>query len=126
MARKMNRARNRRGLAPIQLDRHISKVSRVHTREMVNRRAIFHTSPRVLTRRVTRWITLGENVGRTPRAARSLYRTMMRSSGHRANILNSRFTYVGVGAVRKGGQLWMTITFEAQRNPGTTLAMPSC
>jgi uncharacterized protein YkwD len=126
MARKMNRARHRRGLAPIQLDRHLSKVSRVHTYAMVNERTIFHTSPRVLTRRVTRWISLGENVGRTPRGVRSLHHTMMRSSGHRANILNSGFTYVGVGTVKKNGALWMTVTFESRRNPGTRLAMPSC
>jgi uncharacterized protein YkwD len=50
----------------------------------------------------------------------------MRSAGHRANILNSAFTYVGVGSVKKRGQLWMTLTFESRQNPGTRLSMPSC
>jgi uncharacterized protein YkwD len=126
MARKMNGARNRRGLPPIQLDRHLSKVSRVHTNAMVDQRTLYHTSASVLTRRVTRWISLGENVGRTPRGVRSLHRSMMNSAGHRANILNSAFTYVGVGTVKKGGSLWMTVTFESRRNPGTRLPMPSC
>jgi uncharacterized protein YkwD len=126
MARKMNGARNRRGLPPIQLDRHLSKVSRVHTNSMVKRRTIFHTSPSVLSWRVTRWTSLGENVGHTPRGVRSLHRSMMNSAGHRGNILNSAFTYVGVGAVKKRGSLWMTVTFESRRNPGTRLSMPSC
>jgi uncharacterized protein YkwD len=126
MVRKMNGARNRHGLPPIQFDRHLSKVSRVHTNAMVNRRTLFHTSPSVLTWRVTRWNSLGENVGRTPRGVRSLHRSMMNSAGHRANVLNSAFTYVGIGAVKKRGSLWMTVTFESRRNPGTRLSMPSC
>ena len=126
MARKMNKARRRHGMAPIQLDRHLSRVSRVHTYSMVRNRRIFHTSVSVLSRRVTRWVSLGENVGRTPRGVRSLYRTFMRSAGHRANILNSAFTYVGVGSVKKRGQLWITLTFESRQNPGTRLSMPSC
>ena len=126
MARKMNKARRRHGLPPIQLDRHLSRVSRKHTTSMARNSRLFHTSTRVLSRRVTRWVSLGENVGRTPRGVRSLHRSFMRSSGHRANILNSAFTYVGVGSVKKGGQLWMTLTFESRRNPGTTLSMPSC
>jgi uncharacterized protein YkwD len=126
MARKMNGARHRRGLPPIQLDRHLSKVSRVHTNAMLKKRTLFHTSASTLTRRVTRWISLGENVGRTPRGVRSIYRSMMNSAGHRANILNSAFTYVGVGTERKNGTLWMTVTFESRRNPGTTLDMPPC
>jgi uncharacterized protein YkwD len=126
MARKINGARHRRGLPAIQLDRHLSKVSRAHTYTMAKKRTIFHTSPRTLARRVTRWVSLGENVGRTPRGVRSLQRSFMRSAGHRANILNSAFTYVGVGTVKKNGGLWMTVTFESRRNPGTRLSMPSC
>jgi uncharacterized protein YkwD len=126
MARKMNKARRRHGMPPVQLDRHLSRVSRKHTYSMARNRRIFHTSVSVLSRRVTRWVTLGENVGRTPRGVRSLHRSFMRSAGHRANILNSAYTYVGVGSVKKGGQLWMTLTFESRRNPGTRLSMPSC
>ena len=126
MARKMNKARRRHGLPPVQLDRHLSRVSRAHTYGMARRRELFHTPVGTLSRRVTRWVSLGENVGRTPRGVRSLHRSFMRSAGHRANILNSAFTYVGVGSVKKGGQLWMTLTFESRRNPGTRLSMPSC
>lgn len=126
MTRKLNRARIRHGMPRFQLDRHISRVSRAHTYSMVRQRQIFHTPAGTLARRVTRWITLGENVGRTPRGVRSLYRSFMRSASHRGNILNSAFTYVGVGTVRRGGRLWMTLTFEARRDPGTTLSMPSC
>jgi hypothetical protein len=126
MARKMNKARRRHGMPPIQLDRHLSRVSRAHTYTMTRKRRIFHTPVNVLSRRVTRWVSLGENVGRTPRGVRSLHRSFMRSAGHRANILNSGFTYVGVGSVKRRGQLWMTLTFESRQNPGTRLSMPRC
>jgi len=35
-------------------------------------------------------------------------RALMASSGHRANILDARFTYIGLGAVRSGGH-WYAV-----------------
>jgi uncharacterized protein YkwD len=126
MSRKVNKARRHHGLPRIVLDRHLSRVSRVHTHNMVKRQTLFHTPARVLARRVTRWVSLGENVGHTPRGVHSLFRSFMRSAGHRANILSSAFNHIGVGTRKKRGRLWVTLTFQAHRNPGTRLDMPRC
>jgi uncharacterized protein YkwD len=126
LAHKINRARAQRSIGRVQLDRQLSKVSRVHTRAMVKRRRVFHTSDRTLADRVTNWRILGENVGSTRAGVRRIFRGMMRSTLHRANILNSAYNYVGVGTKRAKGRLWVTITLEAVNNPGTTLSMPSC
>lgn len=48
----------------------------------------------------------------------------MRSSAHRANILDRKFDYFGVGVRRGKGSLWVTVVFASGRNPGTTLKMP--
>jgi uncharacterized protein YkwD len=122
MARKINRARTSRGLGRVRLDRHISRVARVHNNAMIQARSLFHTAN--LGRKVTRWTRLGENVGYGA-TVKSLHRAFMRSSGHRANILG-RFRYIGVATRRAGGRLWTTIVFEHYRNPGTRLWMPSC
>lgn len=124
LAHKINRARAKRSIGRVRLDRHLSKVSRVHTRAMVKRKRVFHTPDATLADRVTNWRILGENVGSTRAGARRLFRSMMRSTLHRANILNSAFNYVGVGTKRAKGRLWVTITLEAVNNPGTTLNMP--
>lgn len=126
LAHKINRARAKRSIGRVQLDRHLSKVSRVHTRAMAKRKRVFHTSDRTLASRVTNWRILGENVGSTRGGVRHVFRAMMRSTLHRANILNSAYNYVGVGTKRAKGRLWVTITLEAVNNPGTTLNMTSC
>jgi hypothetical protein len=33
---------------------------------------------------------------------------------------------VGVGAKKAHGWLWVTVVFQASRNPGTRLYMPKC
>lgn len=122
LASRINKARANRGLPKLQLDRQLGRVSRKHSWEMARRRKLYHTPSWLLGSRVTRWISLGENVGRT-RTVRRAFRAMMRSSSHRANILDATWVHVGVGTVRKRGYLWSTVTFEAIRDPGTTLDM---
>jgi uncharacterized protein YkwD len=50
------------------------------------------------------WCAAAENVGRSGNGGRlgALHAAFMRSSGHRQNILNSRWTTLGVGVARDG------------------------
>jgi uncharacterized protein YkwD len=124
LIRSMNGARRARGMPRLRSDAQLAKVARKHTREMIDNGQPFHTAPPTLSRRVTRWLSLGENVGRGQTAV-TLHRAFMGSPTHRANILNPRFRYVGVGTVQHDGRLWVTVNFERRRDPGTTLP-PSC
>ena len=126
IARVVNRKRASHDIAKLRLDKHISRVSRLHTQEMIDAGELAHTPLQTLAGRVTNWIELGENIGRTTEGARRVLRAMMRSPVHRANILNPTFTYIGVGTKRTADRLWVTITFEAKDDPGTTLSMPRC
>jgi uncharacterized protein YkwD len=126
LARKINRARANHDIARLRLDPELSRVSRKHTNAMVRRDDLFHTSLTKLGERVTNWVVLGENVGKTTAGPRRIFRLMMNSAAHKANILHPGFTYVGVGTRRADGRLWTTITFEGVDNPGTTLSMPDC
>lgn len=123
--KKMNAARDVAGVGRVRLDPELSKVARVHTREMVRANKLHHTPARALTRRVTNWVTLGENVG-SGATVTSLHRAFMRSPIHRANILLGTYNHVGVGTKKANGKLWVTVVFEARTDPGTTLPMPSC
>ena len=118
--RKMNKAREAAGKAPLRMDKEVSKVSKVHTKEMANEDSLFHTSTTVLSKRVTNWVLLGENVG-VGGSVSSLHQAFMDSPAHKANILLGSFKYVGVGVIRSGDRMWVTVTFEAKSDPGSPL-----
>jgi uncharacterized protein YkwD len=121
----MNGARHSRHVHRLSLDPELSKAARKHTKEMVRRNLLHHTAQATLGRRVTRWSYLGENVG-VGHTVASLHRAFMNSSGHRHNILSRRFQHSGVGVRRKRGRMWVTVIFEARRDPDTRLRMPRC
>ena len=121
--RKMNAARRAAGGSGMKLDPELSRAARKHTNEMVARSSLHHTPSNVLKKRITNWNWLGENVG-VGSTVSSLHTAFMNSPAHRDNILFGRFRHVGVGVRKAGGRMWVTVLFEAQKNPGTTLGMP--
>ena len=121
----MNEERRERGLGTMKLDPELSRVAMRHTKEMTGANTLMHTTTTALTRRVTNWVTLGENVGVGAEVA-TLHSAFMNSPAHKANILHSAFNNVGVGVGNAGGRMWVTVIFEARSNPGTRLSMPSC
>lgn len=125
-AAKMNAERKAKGLGTMKLDPELSKAAMVHTvNEMIKPNTLQHTTNSALAKRVTNWVTLGENVGVGAEVA-SLHQAFMNSPAHKANIMLPKFNNVGVGAKEADGRLWVTVLFEAQSNPGTSLAMPKC
>ena len=90
---------------------------------MAKKQTLYHTPS--LDSLVTRWRSLGENVGFAT-GVRRVQRAFMSSAPHRANILRSAYRFVGVGVKKAGGYVWSAVVFESRRNPGTTLKMPSC
>lgn len=122
---RMNQARRDGGMSKMTLDPELSRVARFHTREMVRSAKLHHTPSNKLSKRVTEWVSLGENVG-VGGGVESLHQAFMASPSHRDNIMRAIYRYVGVGTRRKDGRLWVTVVFEAVTNPGTTLSMPSC
>lgn len=120
-----NVARSKAGVGKLTLDPQLSKAARMHTREMIKRDLLYHTPNDKLTRRVTNWTVLGENVG-VGSTVDSLQQAFLNSPEHKANILFPQFKYMGIGSVRGHGRLWVTVIFESAKNPGTPLRMPSC
>jgi uncharacterized protein YkwD len=121
--RKINAARRAAGRTGLRLDPELSRAARKHTMEMSGRNSLHHTPSKVLKKRVTNWNWLGENVG-VGSTVSSLHTAFMNSPAHRDNILFGRFRHVGVGVRKARGRMWVTVLFEAQKNPGTTLGMP--
>ena len=123
--RQINAARSAAGLGTLRLDPELSRAARVHTWAMANQNRLYHTPEWRLTKRVTRWVILGENVG-VGENVDSLHQAFMASAAHRANVMHATFKNVGVGTLYRGGRLWVTVVFEGVTDPGTTLKMPRC
>ena len=117
-ARLINAARSSTG--DLRLDPELSKVAKVHTRDMVRSNSLHHSTSTELRRRVTNWSSLGENVG-VGSTVTSLHEAFMNSTAHRDNILHSTFRHVGVGVIKDDGRMWVTVIFEARSDPGSPL-----
>ncbi len=119
-ARLINEEREKRGLGKLRLDTELGKAARKHTGEMVAKSLLFHTSSSDLAERITRWRVLGENVG-VGGSVGTLHTAFMESPPHKENVLHETYRYVGIGTSKSGGSLWVTMIFEARKDPGTTL-----
>lgn len=61
------------------------------------------------------WTALGENVGYSSRTAdtlRTIHDAFVRSAPHRANLVDGRYTHMGVGVARdSAGRVWVAEVF---------------
>lgn len=113
-----NIERARHGLAPLVADADLTRAARAHSEEMVRLDYFAHESPtaalRTPARRVAKAgctdVEVGENIafyeGYGPdEAVRRVVSDWMNSPGHRANILRSSYTHIGIGLAWGGGKL---------------------
>lgn len=113
-----NKARAKQGKGRLRLDPELSRVARLHTNEMIDKDLLHHQPSDAFARRVTRWKTLGENVG-VGAGVDVLQQAFLNSPPHRHNIMLSAFRHVGVGVGEVGPVMWVTVIFEARKDPGT-------
>jgi uncharacterized protein YkwD len=115
-----------RGLPPLDPESKLTRAARGHSGEMLRLGYFDHESPTAASRTPMRRarnaglrgasLFVGENIARGHFAnARELVRAWMESRGHRRNILDPSFRYLGVGVVRQGESLWATQLFSATR-----------
>jgi uncharacterized protein YkwD len=113
-----NQARASAGIAPLQVSGDLAAVATRQAHNMAASDELYHTPG--LGSAVCCWAVLGENVGEGPSAAR-LQAAFMASPDHRANILRTSFTQVGIGyAIDQHGTLWVSEVFR--RPSGTVKA----
>lgn len=105
-----NAARRNEGMRSLDLNWRLSRDALQHSRRMAESHTVFHTTN--LYRLIRPWhpSIWGENIGMGSTVTR-VQRLFMHSSAHRSNILRSRFSKVGIGALRRGGNLWVTVVF---------------
>lgn len=106
--RLVNEIRVQNGLKPLTANWELSRVARYKSQDMVDNRYFSHTSPtygtpfQMIKAFGLSYRTAGENIAYGQRTPQAVVNAWMNSSGHRANILNSSYTQIGVGYVANG------------------------
>ena len=107
---KANAERQARGLAPYVVKSDLAAVAARHSARMAQRNSLYHNP--ALGSEVSGWQSVGENVGMGG-SVDSIHKAFMDSPSHRANIVSTQFTEIGVGTVTDSrGVLWVTQVFR--------------
>lgn len=113
-----NQQRQRYGLKPLKHNWELSRVARYKSEDMRDSRYFSHTSPtygspfKMIRDFAIPFTAAGENIAMGQRTAEQVVNGWMNSSGHRANILNERFTEIGVGYAKNSyGRTYWTQMF---------------
>jgi len=97
-----NAERTSRGLQPLEVTPALMNDARAWSGVQASRGRMFHSK-----------MGHGENVAVNYNTPQSVMTAWMNSPGHRRNILNARYRYIGVGGVEgSGGRIYSTQCFE--------------
>jgi uncharacterized protein YkwD len=119
LANLVNQERSQRGLRTLQIDPELSKWARIKSQDMVTNNYFAHESPTygkasaMLRNAGVSGRYFGENLAIAGSVTRA-HSLFMGSSIHRAQVLNSGYTHVGIGIVFKGATLYVTQLFAAR------------
>ncbi|WP_100373517.1 CAP domain-containing protein [Bacillus sp. FJAT-45037] len=107
MVNLVNEERQKQGLAPLKADLEITEVARVKAQDMIDNNYFSHNSPTygspfdMLNQFGIQYNTAGENLAGN-QTVEAAHQALMNSDGHRANILSSNYSEVGIGVVDGG------------------------
>lgn len=108
VVRLVNAERAKEGLSALEYDWQLSRVARYKSEDMQKNNYFSHTSLtygspfNMMKSFGITYRTAGENIAKGYRTPAAVVDGWMNSPGHRANILNSSFTHIGVGYVERG------------------------
>ena len=112
----VNQERAKAGLQPLSINRSVEAAALVRAKE--TEKSFSHTRPdgrnfsTAMTEKGVSYRTSGENIAWGQRTPEQVMNGWMNSSGHRANILSSKYTSIGVGFYRaSSGKTYWTQLF---------------
>lgn len=108
MLRLVNEARTQNNVAPLAIDMELTEVARLKSQDMIDNNYFSHNSPTygspfdMMNDFGIEYVHAGENIAGNQNV-QSAHDALMKSPGHRENILNPNFTHIGIG-IKKGSQ----------------------
>ncbi len=107
MVNLVNGERQKRGLASLKVDLELARVARFKSQDMVSNNYFSHQSPtygspfEMMRKFGLSFTAAAENIA-CNQSVSTAHQALMNSQGHRDNILNSDYTYIGIGIVNGG------------------------
>jgi uncharacterized YkwD family protein len=104
MLNLVNSERVKNGLKPLQPMPELNRLARLKSTDIIEKNYFSHTSPtygsfaNMVYNAGIRFRSVGENLAEA-RNATHAHTLLMASAGHRANILSTNFTHIGIGIV---------------------------
>jgi len=101
----VNQERAKAGLKALTADAALTRMAAVKAKDMVDNNYFSHNSPTygspfdMMKSFGIKYSYAGENIAKGQRSPQEVMKAWMNSSGHRANILSTNFTKIGVGYV---------------------------
>lgn len=103
----VNKARAENDLPALKVDVPLANVARTKSKDMIDNNYFSHNSPTygspfdMMKSFSIRYIKAGENIAGN-QTVQAAHDALMKSPGHRANILSADYTHIGVGIVEGG------------------------
>ncbi len=100
----VNEERKKNGLKTLKISKKISKLAREKSEDMRDKKYFDHKSPTYgrpcdHMKKTQKWQTCGENIAAGQATPEEVMDSWMHSEGHRRNILDPDYKYIGVGFV---------------------------
>ncbi len=108
VVRLVNVERAKQGLSPLTIDWELSRVAKYKSQDMHDKNYFSHTSPTygspfdMMKKFGISYTAAGENIAKGQKTAAEVVKAWMNSEGHRANIMSTKYTHIGVGYVADG------------------------
>lgn len=108
VVRLVNVERAKAGLSPLTSDWELARVAKYKSQDMHDKNYFSHTSPtygspfNMMKNFGISYKSAGENIAKGQKTAAQVVNAWMNSSGHRANIMSTSYTHIGVGYVVDG------------------------
>lgn len=117
MVALVNAERAKVGASALTINTQLTKLARMKSQDMIDNNYFSHTSPTygspfdMMNSYGVTYRTAGENLAMN-QTVENAHTALMNSSGHRANILNTSYTEIGIGIVSDGrGNIYVTQMF---------------
>lgn len=107
MVNLVNQAREENNLPALKVDTSLANVARTKAKDMIDNNYFSHNSPTygspfdMMKSFSIRYIKAGENIAGN-QTVQAAHDALMKSPGHRANILSQDYTHIGIGIVEGG------------------------
>ena len=109
--RLVNKERTKQGLKELQYDWELARVARYKSEDMRDQNYFSHNSPvygspfDMIKNFGISYKAAAENIAKGQTTPEQVVQSWMNSSGHRANILSTKYTHIGVGYAKEG-HIW--------------------